>query len=309
MHTTIRDVTRPARRSGYLLVALAAALWATLGIVSRFVLRDGVDPLELGFWRALIGGALFATQAIVQRRTRLQRGDWPAVGAFAVIGVALFYFSYLCAVREGGAALAAILLYTAPAWVLVGSVLWLGERVSLRVAGVVVLTLAGVALVALAGPRSGPRGAGLHPSAAAIAWGLVSGVAYASYYIFGKRYLTRYAPATLFMYALPLGALVLLPAVHFAPRAAATWGGIAFIGVVPTFAALHVYSAGLRRLDATRAVTVATLEPVIAAALAYAVWDERLGALGYAGAALVLAGVLIMSRETDRPPPLPRTSH
>ena len=309
MHTMIRDVMRPARRSGYVLVALAAALWATLGIVSRFVLRDGVEPLELGFWRALIGGALFATQAIVQRRTRLQRRDWPAVGAFAIIGVALFYYSYLGAVRDGGAAMAAILLYTAPAWVAVGSVLWLGERVSLRVAGVVVLTLAGVVLVALGGPRSGLRGSGLHPSGAAIAWGLVSGVAYASYYIFGKRYLTRYAPATLFMYALPLGAFVLFPAVRFAPKTAAIWGGIAFIGVVPTFAALHVYSAGLRRLDATRAVTVATLEPVIAAALAYAVWDERLGALGYAGAALVLAGVLIMSRDTDGPQPLPGSSH
>jgi DME family drug/metabolite transporter len=59
--------------------------------------------------------------------------------------------------------------------------------------------------------------------------------------------------------------------------------------------ALQLYEAGLRRVEATRAVTVATLEPVIAAGLAYAVWGEALRPLGYAGAALVLAGVLLMS--------------
>jgi DME family drug/metabolite transporter len=66
---------------------------------------------------------------------------------------------------------------------------------------------------------------------------------------------------------------------------------------VPTFLALQVYSAGLKRIAATSAVTVATLEPVVAALLAYLVWGEALGALGYFGAALVLAGVLVMARE------------
>jgi DME family drug/metabolite transporter len=67
--------------------------------------------------------------------------------------------------------------------------------------------------------------------------------------------------------------------------------------VVPTFLALQVYGAGLRRVTATNAVTVATLEPVVAAGLAYLVWGEALGLLGYCGAALVLAGVLVMARE------------
>ena len=43
-------------------------------------------------------------------------------------------------------------------------------------------------------------------------------------------------------------------------------------------------------------MTIATLEPVIAAVLAYLVWGESWGPLGIAGAVLVLAGVLTMAR-------------
>ncbi len=42
---------------------------------------------------------------------------------------------------------------------------------------------------------------------------------------------------------------------------------------------------------------MATLEPVAAAALAYAVWGEALRGLGYVGAALVIAGVLVVATE------------
>jgi DME family drug/metabolite transporter len=100
------------------------------------------------------------------------------------------------------------------------------------------------------------------------------------------------------MYALPLGALLLLPLVRFAPKGAATWGWILFVAVVPTWVALQVYGAGLKRLEATRAVTVATLEPVVAAVLAFAVWGELLSPLAYLGGALVLSGVLVTTSET-----------
>jgi DME family drug/metabolite transporter len=277
---------------GYLCIALAAALWGSLGVISRGVLAAGVDPLELSVWRATIAGALFAVHAIARGRIRVERRDYPVLGIFAVIGVSMFYLSYLFAVRTGGAALAAILLYTAPAWVAVASALWLHEPMTRRKLLALATTLVGVAFVAFG---AGGGTSGLHIGPAAIGWGLLSGLAYASYYLFGKRYFVRYEAATLFMYVLPLGALFLLPLVHFTAKSAATWGWIAFLGIVPTYVALQLYEAGLRRVEATRAVTVATLEPVIAAGLAYAVWGEALHPLGYAGAALVLAGVMLMS--------------
>lgn len=282
---------------GYVFIALAALLWGTLGPVARIALADGVSPLELGFWRALVGGLLFGAHALARGRVRLVRRDLPAVAAFAVVGVALFYVSYFRAVRAGGAAVAAILLYTAPAWVALGARAWLGERITRRTVAALALTLAGVALVA-AGSGAAGRAAPL--GAAALGWGLLSGLAYASYYLFGKRYFARYDPPTIYLYALPLGALALAPAVTFAPKSGAVWATLLFIAVVPTYLAYLVYGEGLRRVDATRAATVATLEPVVAAALALAVWNEALRPVGYAGAGLVLAGVLVGTAREQR---------
>ncbi|GLC26845.1 DMT family transporter [Roseisolibacter agri] len=277
---------------GYVWILLAAALWGTLGPAARLALRDGVEPLELGFWRALVGGALFAAHALSRRRMRVAPRDLPAFAGFALVGVALFYVSYFRAVNAGGAALAAILLYTAPAWVAIASALWLKERLTPRTAAALALTLGGVALVALG---SGAKAGGVRLGGAAVAWGLVAGLAYAVYYLFGKRYFVRYEAPTVLAYALPLGALALLPAVRFALKSATTWIVLTFIAVVPTYLAYYVYGLGLRRLPATRAATVATMEPVVAAALAYLVWGEALRPLGYAGAVLVLAGVLVIA--------------
>jgi DME family drug/metabolite transporter len=307
----------PPRTSwGYTCIIAAALLWATIGPAARFALRAGVQPLEISFWRAAIGGLLFALHAAMRGRLRIARRDLPAVGGFALLGVTIFYWSYFRAVQLGGAALAAILLYTAPAWVALAAALWLGERLTIRKSLAVVLTLTGIALVALGSGSNGLGDASRSATrAAALAWGLLAGLAYAAYYLFGKRYFARYEASTLFAYALPLGALMLLPAVAFAPKSVADWLVLLFLGVVPTYGAYLLYSIGLARVEATRAATVATLEPVAAAALAYAVWGEALHGLGYVGAALVLAGVVVVAtergvREAVQPPhegPAPTT--
>lgn len=276
-------------------VFLAALLWATIGPAARFTLQSQVDPLEISFWRAAIAGALFIVRAVARRQRPVARRDLPAVGAFALLGVTVFYWSYFRAVEEGGAALAAILLYTAPAWVALAAALWLGERITGRKAAAVALTLAGIVLVALGSGSAGFGAANL----GGIGWGLLSGFSYALYYLFGKRYFGRYEASTLFAYALPIGALLLLPAVPFAEKSLTDWLVLVFIAVVPTYAAYLLYALGLARVEATRAATVATMEPVVAAFLAWLVWGEVLRGTGYLGAALVLGGVLLVSVAPD----------
>ena len=89
----------PATHLGYLLILSAALLWATLGPVARFALRAGIDPLEIGFWRAAIGGLLFAAHAGARGRLRVAPRDFPAVAAFALVGVTIFFWSDFRAVE------------------------------------------------------------------------------------------------------------------------------------------------------------------------------------------------------------------
>ncbi len=272
---------------GLALVATAAILWGLLGPVARLALREGVEPLELGFWRAALAGCLCLALAVARGLPRVGRRDVAGIAGFGVVCVALFYASYFFAVEEAGAALAAILLYTAPAWVAIGGFLWFGERLTSGAIIAVAVTLVGVGAVSLDGGEV--RGV----QTTGIAWGLAAGLSYAMYYLVGRRYFTRYGTLNVLAFALPVGALALLPLVSFSPKSALAWSTILFIAAVPTFAAYLIYGAGLIRVAPTRAATTAAIEPVVAAVVAFAAWNERFGAGGYLGSALVLAGVLL----------------
>ncbi len=279
------------RLKGYLYVLCAAALWALIGPLSKLAMAQGVAPLEAAFWRSAMGWSLFAIHAASTGAWRLQRQDAPAVAAFGVIGVSTLFGSYVLSISMVGAALASVLLYTAPAWVAVLAWLTLGERMHAHKLAALAMTLVGVACVSLGPAIMSGRGLGA-VNGPGILLGLLSGFSYATYYIFGKRYLGRYATPTLFLYALPVGCLGLLPFVTFGAKPPQAWLTLAVLAATTTYGAYSVYYAGLRVLSATRTAIVATLEPVLAAGLAYVWWGERFDALGYAGSALILAAVL-----------------
>ncbi len=294
-----RELSRSlsARRSeliGLGMVATAAVLWGLIGPVARVGFREGISPLELGFWRALIAGGLCAGLALGRGQARIHSRDALGIVGFGIAGVALFFSAYFFAVEHAGAALAAILLYTAPAWVAIASFLWLGERLTARTTAAVILTLAGVAGVALGGGGTATF------NLPGIVWGLLAGMSYALYYLVGRRYFARYGTVTVMAYALPVGALALLPLVSFQPKSLAAWQAILFLALVPTFAAYLIYGAGVVRVAPTRAATVAAIEPVVAAAAAFGFWGERFTAGGYLGAALVLTAVFLAASAPGR---------
>ncbi|EHJ48492.1 protein of unknown function DUF6 transmembrane [Solidesulfovibrio carbinoliphilus subsp. oakridgensis] len=275
--------------AGYAYVLCAAALWGLIGPLSKLSFAAGMDTVEVAFWRAAVAWVFFAGQAVKNRETRIAPRDLPAVIGFGVAGIAGLFGAYVVAVEAGGAALASVLLYTAPAWVALMSWLFLKESMGGYKVAAVMATIAGVAGVSLGPGFSGQAAF----SARAIGFGLLSGVTYALYYIFGKYYLGRYRTPTLFLYALPVGAFAMLPFVHFTRPTLAGAVPCLALAVLSTYGAYSLYYAGLKRLEATRAAVVATLEPVIAAVLAYAMFGERFGTLGYLGAGLIIGSVLL----------------
>ncbi len=277
--------------TGYALIALAALLWALLGVFSKNLLAAGIGAIEIAFWRAALGGALFVIHALVEGHLRLlRRSDAFAFAAFALIGVVLFYTALNLAIDAGGVSLAFILLYSAPAFVAVLAAVFLGERLTPLKTVLVAMSIVGVVLVAQGGES------GMTVSVRSVTWGLVSGASYASYYLFGKWVLKRYRPATIYAIVLPLGALGLAPFTPFTAVKAATletWLYLLLMAGLSTYLAYFVYYTGLKRVEASRAVLVATIEPVVAAGLAAWLFGERLGALGMLGGALVVGAAML----------------
>jgi drug/metabolite transporter, DME family len=293
-----------APAGGLPLVLAAALLWSLLGVFSRGLLEAGVGPLEIAFWRATIAGGLFALHRLLLARANAPLPAEPtpprvrlALVAFALIGVTLFYSALSLAIATGGISLAFILLYTAPVFVLVLGWPLLGERPSLRQWGLVALASLGVALVARA------SAGGLAVSTTALGWGLTAGLSYASYYLLGKWLLRTLPPSTLFAWMLPIGALALWPLVSFTPgKSAAMWGALLVLGLLCTYLAYWLYSLGLQRMSANRAVLVATVEPVAAALWAALLFGERLGAWGWLGALLVVGSAALAAVAPARIP-------
>lgn len=277
---------------GLLLVLTAALLWSLLGVFSRSLLDAGVGALEIAFWRAAIAGAAFLIHARVSAHRQAPLPVNLRIGlaiiAFALIGVTLFYAALSLAIAAGGISLAFILLYTAPVFVLLLSWPLLGERPQLRQWLLVAVSVTGVALVAAA------AGAGVQVGGVALAWGLLAGLSYASYYLLGKWLLRSVPPAQLFAWMLPLGALGLLPLVTFTGGKTVTmWGTLLLLGLLCTYLAYWLYSLGLQLLAASRAVLVATVEPVAAALWAALFFGERLGGWGWLGALLVVGSAAL----------------
>ena len=65
-------------------------------------------------------------------------------------------------------------------------------------------------------------------------------------------------------------------------------------------ALIFFYYQGLKYLEASRAAITATLEPVVAAVVAFFWWHESFSGLGYVGSAAIIAAVILMVCDGNR---------
>ena len=284
------------RNSGYLFVLLAAWSWGLIGILSKFLLVGGLHPLETAFWRAAFGAVLFGAHAFAVGALRIQRkADAGAFALFGIFCIAGFFAAYQYSVRHSGAAVASVLLYTAPAWVAIFSRVIFKEPITSLKVVAIATALAGAAFVSFSGGGQAEAVAPL-----GVLCGLLAGLAYSFHYIFSKIYLTRYSAATIYCLSMTVGAVVLLPLVPFVAKTPLDWLVAFLLGLVCSYVAYLAYCAGLRRLSPVRTVVLATLEPIFAVIMAWIVWDERFTLFGWIGAGLILAAVLLIVAERDK---------
>lgn len=292
------------RARGYALVLLAAALWATLGVIFKQLLDTYRFPqITISFLRALLGGGLVLAALAARRPTEL-RLTWreaPFFLSFGLLGVAAFFAVYVMAVDLAGVTVAVILLYTAPAWVAVLSALVLGEQLNAPKLACVGLAIAGCALIARI-YRLDLRSIG---SVAGIASGLASGLTYALYSLFIKAGVRRHSMWTVLGYGYIIGAIFLLPLQPLDGLSAlaqpGAWLWLALLIGGPTCGAGAAFAAGVRYVPVSNASIIATLEPLIAAVLAYLVVGERLEPLQMFGGGLVLMAVIWLARSQQAP--------
>jgi drug/metabolite transporter (DMT)-like permease len=142
----------------------------------------------------------------------------------------------------------------------------------------------------------------LHAGAFDWAIGFSSAVSFAFYIVYSKRGLSRYPPPTLLFYTFLIAAsfwAVVTPPwrIVAAGYGAGTWALFLTIGVGSTLVPFSLFNAGLRRLRPAETAVLATIEPVIAIALAALFLGEGLRGLQWIGAGLVIGATLLASAQ------------
>ncbi|WP_273378431.1 DMT family transporter [Symbiobacterium thermophilum] len=294
---------RGRRILGYVMVCGAASLWGTLGLVSRALSESGLSSQAVVTLRASLAAALLLAflAALRPAALRIRLRDLPLFAAYGLVSVAAFYLLYFSTIDRLTVAAAAVLMYTAPAFVALAAAVTLGERLTRGKLAALALTLAGCALVARAYDPATFRGQLL-----GVLTGLGSGFTYGMYSIFGKHALKRYPPWTVQAYSLLFGAAALL--VLFGREAAAALGRspeaipwLAYLVLVTTLGAYGLYLTGLQTVEASHAAILSTVEPVVAALLGFWILHESLQLPQVAGILLVLGSAVMLSGQPGEP--------
>ena len=285
-----------ARRGmGSALVLAGASLWGLIGLFNRTLMAAGLSARSIVLVRNLGGLAMLALVLLVWRRDAF-RVSPRHLGWFfgtGVVSVLLFTWCYFSCQEQCSLAVAAILLYTSPAFVAVLAALLWRERLTRRKLAALGLTFGGCVLV------TGVLSGGVQVTLQGFLLGLGSGFFYALYSIFGRYALARYGPYTVTLYTFLFagaGSLLFLDLGEL--EAAAQREGVlpAALGLaaVSTVLPYLLYTAGLGRMEGGRAARRASVEPVVAALGGILAFREPMSPGVGLGILCILGAVLLM---------------
>ncbi|WP_283139134.1 EamA family transporter [Rhizohabitans arisaemae] len=268
----------------------AAALWGTAGTVGAFA-PDSATPLSIAAARLVIGGLLLAFLAggtIAATRAA------PLPMISTAIAAAAYQACFFWSVSRTGVAVGTVVaLGSGP--VFTGLITWFADRrrpsgrwlaaTSAAVLGCVVLTLGGAV-------------GEVDPAGVLIA--LLAGLVYAFYAVVAAHMIAKGVPSSTMMGVMFGGAgVVMLPVLALSdlswlgePSGLAVAG---YLGCATTALACFLYGRGLRSTPVATASTLTLAEPGVAAVLGVAVLGERLGAVSWAGMALLGVSLALLA--------------
>jgi drug/metabolite transporter, DME family len=264
---TENGATLPSPAQGRLLVALAAILWSLSGAFTKLLTKETalhldqpeISGLLIAFYRALFAGLVLLPS--LRPRDISFRGAMIATAfSFAVMNAL-----YVLAMALGSAANAVLLQYTAPMWMYLASIWWLGEPADRRSSVSLVIGLLGIAVILWGGWEDAQL--------PVIVIALGSGFAYAGV-ILGLRVLRDVSPRWLTIVNHLSAALCLLPFICFAAR---QWPSLEQLALLFLFGSLQMalpywlVARGLRVVSPQEAGTITLLEPLLNPLWAYLV--------------------------------------
>jgi drug/metabolite transporter (DMT)-like permease len=280
------------RRRGQIYVALAAVAWSSAGVLQRQLTLDTSTQV---FGRAAFAAAALLGYVAIVERGQVLRGFRSVGGAGIAVALCVAIASGCFIGALNHASVARVLFILAVAPVLAALLAWatLGEPISRRTALAMVLALCGVAVM-----LGAPDEASLTGDALAF----VAAFAFSVMIVITRwRREVSMAPATCLSQVILVAAF--LP---FATQGAIsgddlTW--LAALGIGQIGLGFALLTIGARLIPAAQVGLITLLEVVLGPVWVWLALDERPGTLTLVGGTIVIAAIVLQTRETPSPDP------
>jgi len=281
---------------GYFLIVSASIMWGTMGIFGKLAFEYGINPVTLTALRIFISSITMLISITLLKRNllKIKKKDVPQLLVFAILAVALQRIAYFYTVDLTTATIAAVLFYTYPIFVTVHASLFLKEKLTFSIILAIVLTFSGVAFVVKA-----YEAAWLNANLLGLAFGMLTSLLFALYFLMTKKLRNSYTSWTLLLYGDGLGAIALTPALCFSFSEIVSypqqlWLLILVIGLFPSLTAYLLFSYALKYVESSKGSILSVIEPLSAAIFSVTILGERFEPLQIVGVALVLAGIVLL---------------
>lgn len=275
----------------------AGCLWGIISVFINLLKELGFDSMQCVVIRSFFAMMFLLIYLLVtdKNKLKIQAKDLVYFIGTGMGSIVFFNYCYFQSIeRIGGAAVPALLLYTAPVFVMVLSALFFRETITKKKIAALLLTLVGLGFV------TGAFSGGERLSPAVLLLGLGSGLGYALYSIFSKFVIEKYDAVTITFYtfliaalgAIPLSGIVFVVPLLFCTKGIVATIGLAFLCTVLPFL---LYTKGLKRIEAGKASILATVEPLVATVVGVVFYKETFTLQKITGIFLVLLAVLVLN--------------
>ncbi len=287
------SVALPTRAKSSAALVLAGVLWGTGGLAgSLLASRAGLHPLSVAAYRLLIGGVIATGCLWLTGRLRgLPRTPRVRRRLLTVGGLlALFQASYFAAVSLSSVSVATMtIIGSAPVLLAVATVVKTRRLPGAWTLAALLGSLAGLALLQW---RPGED-----VNVAGVLFALLAAAGFAALTLVTANRVDGLDPLPTTAFGCLIGGVTLSPAAVWfgmaVPLQADVLALVVYFGVVPTALAYAAYFRGLEGAHPVPAALSALLEPLTAALLSMAVLGERLGAVGWCGAAVLVVALAV----------------
>lgn len=288
---------------GLALVALAGICWSTTGVFANTLLNHGLSAYEVAFSRLFVGSSIFFVYFMLKDRALLKLDLFGIILTFfmGLLTQGLFNMAFFSAIDKIGVIHSTVLLYLAPLFITIFSVLLYKEKLSKEKFAGVGLSIIGSFLALTSGKLD------LHAlSLSGLALGLYAGLGYSLVSIFSKFGQKKYNGKTLIFYSFLFGQLVILPFTNFklilsslhVPAVSTSVIGLGFIAAALAYI---LYFEGIATgVELSKVGVVSMVELILAIALSVVIVGESLTLVKIIGILLILVSIYVINKPKKR---------